>query len=400
MKETHHKIYYPLLFLLIILAIISCVAISSAKPIITYANPGSYVTRQIQWYIISFVFMFLVYKFGVDRIYSSIWILYGLFMLLLAGLALQHLIFRFGGPRVIPFASRINGATSWYIFPGIGSFQPSEFMKIILIITLSRVIHEHNELYQVHTLEIDFKMILKVLKVALPPCLLIYLQNDSGVMLIIFASLAAILYDSGIQTRWFIVGGLLLGGFLLLAAYIFIFHSDIFSKFISGYKLKRFYGWLAPEATYGDEGYQLFNALLSIGTAGLLGHGYQSYIKPFPEAQTDFIFAVIAQGSGFIGAAIVIICIALFDITLLKIGLRSQKPINKYFSMGILGLLLFQQVWNICMILGLLPITGITLPFISYGGSSLLSYMLAMGMFFSIEEETQKDVSALHKYTS
>ena len=120
-----------------------------------------------------------------------------------------------------------------------------------------------------------------------------------------------------------------------------------------------------------------------------MGHGFQAVVKTFPEAQTDFIFAVILTDYGYIGGFITVLAIVALDIILLKIGFDSTNRRDKFFTIGIFGMLIFQQVWNIFMILGLLPITGITLPFISYGGSSLLSYMVAIAMFIDIETQNK-----------
>ena len=133
----------------------------------------------------------------------------------------------------------------------------------------------------------------------------------------------------------------------------------------------------------------MFNALLSYGTAGLWGHGMETALVNLPEAQTDFIFAIIALSFGFFGGGLTILIICIFDILLIRIGFRAKNNRDKYFTAGIFGLLIFQQVWNIGMVLGLFPITGITLPFLSYGGSSLLSYMIAMGIFLDIEKQTR-----------
>ena len=146
-------------------------------------------------------------------------------------------------------------------------------------------------------------------------------------------------------------------------------------------------GLVHTEGIYGKQGYQLFNSLLSYGTAGLFGHGFQSVIKSFPEAQTDFIFGVILTDYGFVGGVFTIAAIVTLDIVILRIGLHTTNRQDKYFTIGIFGMLIFQQVWNMGMILGLLPITGITLPFISYGGSSLLSYMIAIGLLIDINNQ-------------
>lgn len=391
-KQLFHK---PLLIIMIVIAIISCIAIASSTPLITAINPGSFWSRQLQWYIIGFVAMYVVYKFGNERIYSCIWIVYGIIMFLLLVLALKH---RFNIP--VPFAqdkSLTNGATSWFAFPGIGSFQPSEFMKIALIIALSKIVQDHNNLYTLHTFESDCKLLGKIAAVSLPPCLLVYLQNDAGVTMIIAVSVLFLLFSSGLQMRWFIVGGSILIIGALVLVYIFLMNQELFKTIFSGHKASRFYGWLDPEGTYGKEGYQLFNALLSYGTASIFGHGFQSVIMNFPEAQTDFIFAVICQGGGLVAGLIVLVSIGFLDVTILKIGMQSDEK-GRCLTTGLFGLLFVQQVWNIFMITGLLPITGITLPFISYGGSSLLSYMLIIGMIFDIEKQNRIKQSKIHHY--
>lgn len=388
-KEKSVLLSLPLLLALCILAFISCFAIKSATPLIQYANPGGYWFKQLIFYFLSFGLLFFVYKFGNDRIYSAMWIIYGVLMVFLVGLAVERICITRFGFHVIPLAKTNNGATSWYQFPGF-DFQPSEFMKVALIVVLAKVIYTHNNKYLVHNFHNDCLMLAKVLGLSLPPCILIYMQNDAGVTLIILVSVVFILFVSGLQARWFVVGAIVVGTILAIGTYLFIFQHEVFSNILGGgYKLGRFYGWVNPEGTYGDEGYQLFNALMAYGTGGWFGHGFGSNIISFPEAQTDFIFAVIAQGFGFVGGIITIISIAFFDGVLLKIGLRTKNERDKYYVAGIFGMLIFQQIWNIGMVMGLVPITGITLPLISYGGSSLLSYMIAMGIFLDIEKQTR-----------
>ena len=129
--------------------------------------------------------------------------------------------------------------------------------------------------------------------------------------------------------------------------------------------------------------------MLSYGTAGWLGHGFQAVVKVFPEAQTDFIFAVILTNYGYLGGLITIGATIALDVVILKIGYDTTNQRDKFFIMGIFGMIAFQQMWNMGMILGLLPITGITLPFISSGGSSLLSYMIAIGMMLDINNQSK-----------
>ena len=191
-RQYLHK---PLLIILLSIALISCLAIASAVPLISVPNtdPNSFWHNQIKWYIIGFIVLFIVYKFGNERVYSCAWIFYWFLMFLLVLLVIDH-----RGWLNIPFAQNINGATSWFVLPG-GSIQPSEFMKMVLIVVLSKIVEEHNTLYPLHTFETDCKLLLKIAGATLPPCALIYLQNDAGVTFIILVSVAFLLFSSGLQ---------------------------------------------------------------------------------------------------------------------------------------------------------------------------------------------------------
>lgn len=378
----------PLIPIIIILALISCFAVLNAAPLITNDNsPYTLWTKQLMFYVISIVIIFIINKVGNDQIYDKIWIIYGILMVLLAILAIDHKLLFPIFKKHFPLVYKAGGATSWFRIPGF-SLQPSEFMKVVVIIALAKITKEFNDYYLVRNFEIEVKYILKCMAVVLPPALLTYLQNDSGMVLIILFGVAFVLFASGLRKQWFIFGITLIVVIIAVGTYLFIYQPDIFEKFVSGHKLDRFYGWVDPEGTINDQGYQLFYSLLSYGTAGWFGHGFQAVIKVFPEAQTDFIFAVIVTDYGYIGGLITISMIVILDLIILKIGFESSNDRDKYFTIGIIGMLMFQQIWNISMILGLLPITGITLPFISYGGSSLLSYMIAIGMFIDINQQS------------
>lgn len=388
-EKEKSLICWSLISLLLLFCFISCLGIKSATPLITKGNPSTYWIKQLAFYGISFTLMFIVFKISNDRIYSSMWIIYGILMVLLVGLAVEHFLHTRFGIQIVPLAKFAGGATSWYTLPGF-DFQPSEFMKIIMVVVMADTIDKHNNKYLTHNFPNDCLLIGKILAVSIPPCILVYLQNDVGVTMIMLASIVFIIFMSGIQAGWFIIGGIIVAIILGALVYIFIYEHDLFVSIIGGdHKLDRFYGWIDPEGTYGKQGYQLFNALLSYGTAGLWGHGMETALINLPEAQTDFIFAVIALSFGFIGGGFTILAICVFDILLIRIGFKSQNNRDKYFTAGIFGLLIFQQVWNIGMVLGLFPITGITLPFLSYGGSSLLSYMIAMGIFLDMEKQTR-----------
>lgn len=386
-KFFDSHIYWPFVFVLIALCMLSCITLKLAVPYFTVLGASGIWSKQLIFYILGILIIYLVNRFGNDHIYAGMWILYGILTVFLVGLVIERFATLKLGMSIVPLAKSTHGATSWYKFP-LFDFQPSEFMKIVMIICMAKTISLHNEQFPVHDFENDLKLIGKVSAIALPPMILTYLQNDAGVTLIMAASVVFILFASGIQKGWYIVGVGVLVLVILLFCYLFIFQPEIFTKIITGHKLDRIYGWLDPEGTYKNEGFQLYNAMMAYGTAGLFGHGFSDVVISLQEAQTDFIFSVITLGFGFAGAFVTLLLIFGLDFCVLNIGLKATHQSDRYFVSGVFGCLIFQQFWNIAMILGILPITGITLPFLSYGGSSLLSYMIAVGMCFDIHRQT------------
>lgn len=385
LEETLKK--YPLIALVILFGAISCLAVASAAPIMTnIANPYTLWLKQALYYVLGGILSYIIYKIGQDTLYNHIKTLYMIFIVLLIGLAVDHFVFtKLLHIHIVPLAYFNNGATSWYKIPGF-SFQPSE---IIMVMYLAKITQEYNERILVKTTDSEIQYIIQVMKISLPPAILIYLQNDSGVMMIIMAAVFFVLLSSGMNRNWFLFIIIIGVVGVLGLAYLFIYQNGIFTSLISGHKLSRIYGWLDPEGTTSGDGLQSWFAQLSYGTAGWFGHGFRAVVKVFPEGQTDFIFSVIATDFGYVGALITLLAIAPFDIIILSIGLKSDNIRDKTFIMGTFGCLIFQQTWNIGMILGLLPITGITLPMLSYGGSSLLSYMFALGVIIDIDYQNK-----------
>lgn len=382
--ETIKK--HPLIIILCVLCAISTITIASAVPYMTnIAHPERMWIMQLAYYGIGALIAYIIYKIGMDSLYNNIRLLYWIFMILLIGLAVDHLCYtKLIHHHVVPFASYVNGSTCWYNLK-VFSLQPSEFMKIIMVMYLAQMTKEYNEKVLVRTTESELHYIGQVLKIALPPAILVLLENDTGVIMIMAVACFFILVSSGLHRKWFIGIGVIVVVAILLFSYLFVYHNGIFTTLVSGHRLDRFYGWLDPEGTASNQGMQLWFAELSYGTASWFGHGFRASVMTFPEGHTDFIFAVICSDFGYLGALVTIAAIVIFDIVLLRIGYRSDNDRDKHYTMGIFGCLIFQQAWNISMVLGLAPITGITLPLISYGGSSLLSYLFAMGVFFDID---------------
>ena len=195
------------------------------------------------------------------------------------------------------------------------------------------------------------------------------------------------MFVSGIRIRWFISGFVSLVGIASIVLSIYFFKEELFIDLFGTsifYRLDRIFDW------QNGSGLQLENALASIGSAGLFGHGFNKAPIYFPEASTDFIFAIYASCFGLVGALVLISIIIYFDVNVIKLAQKKIHDTDKYIIAGIIGMLIFQQVQNIGMTVGLLPITGITLPFISYGGSSLLSYMVLIGILLNIANDSEK----------
>lgn len=371
-KLSKFKIDKGIFFCIITFFLISIFTIRSAQNLLpSYMN--NLIFKQIMWYGIGFLIAFFIMYIGNEFIYKHVWFLYGVGIVLLIGLLL--------------FAEPVNNAKCWFTIPGLGAFQPSEFMKIILIITIGSLIHQFNEKVPNPSIKEEFVFLLKVGIVVLIPSVLTFLQPDTGVVLIYLLITITMLFISGIRYRWFIILFSIAFGLIAWVLIIYFFQADLFVNIFGTsffLRVDRLLDWS------NSSGYQLENGLASIGSGGIIGYGFNNTPIYFPEPQTDFIFAVYANNTGFIGSMILLGLIAYFDIKLILLAVRTNSNINKYIISGIVGMLIYQQLQNIGMTIGLMPITGITLPFISYGGSSLLSYMIMLGIVFNISNETLK----------
>ncbi len=353
-----------ILIYILIFFIISILSIYSAQKLLpTYMN--TLYIKQILWYILGFIFIYFISKININ-IYKYSIHLYILFTVLLLGLFF--------------FAPVINSAKCWYQLPIIGNFQPSEFMKIVLIIVLS------NELYKFEktkkNIKKEFMFLLKIFLIVFIPSILTFLQPDTGVVLIYLVITFTMLFISTLSYFWFVLIFIIIFLFVILFLSLYHFNIDLFINLFgtdSFLRIERLLNWSS------SDGYQLVNGMSSIGGAGLFGYGYLNTPIYFPEPHTDFIFATFSSNFGFIGSLVLILLILFFDLHLIKIAKKIKKK-DKYLIFGFIGMLVYQQVQNIGMTFGVIPITGITLPFISYGGSSLLSYMILIGLIMNIKK--------------
>lgn len=374
-KFKKYSINLELLIYILLFMIISILTINSSMLYLP-KYLGNLALKQFLWYLVGFLLIVLSF-FLPNNNYKNAYYFYFLNILLLLFLLL------FGTP--------INGSKCWLILPGIGSLQPSEFMKIALIICTSKIVSKwSNSLNKKITIKDELILFLKVFLIFIPPVILTFLEPDTGVVFIYSIIILSILIVSPLRKRWFIFIIVFVSTIIGLFFYLYFFKQDLFINMFGTdlfYRINRLLDWK------NGTGMQLENSLTAIGSSGMLGHGYKNTPIYFPESGTDFIFAVYASNFGLIGCILFLILLVLFNNSLVKIAKKTDNLTNKYIISGTIGMLLYQQLQNIGMTLGIMPITGITLPFISYGGSSLLSYFLIIGIIFKISNDTNKKVN-------
>ena len=382
--KKNFVINWSLTFVLLSLTTISLLAIYAASPLLVYYLDGAdLLIKQIIWVVISIVSLIALIQIGVDRLFTAIDIAYWILIFLLFLLILDKYI-------NLPFIAPVNGTRAWFYFPGIGTIQPSEFMKAVLIIKSATIISEHIEQNRMANFESDVFLFLKILKYATLPLILIILQPDTGIPIIIVMGLIAMISLSGIQRYWIIGGFTVVIGAAVIGLLLFFFAQDLLVSIVgSSYRLNRFYGWLQTESYISSWGLQLYQSLLAVGSAGFFGHGFGSQVISIIEPQNDFIFAVIGQNFGFFGTSIVLFLHLALDLIIIRIIYQNEYYREKIMAIGLLGMLMFQQIQNMGMIIGLLPITGITLPFISAGGSSLLSFVPTIAIIYHMSHMNQ-----------
>jgi len=271
--------------------------------------------------------------------------------------------------------AEINGAKAWIALPGGFQIQPAELAKIAIIIGMSMILSERSHDSDGPTT----RDVLQSLAVAVIPVLLIILQPDMGTVLIISAAVVTIIAVSGAPARWVTALLLLavLGGFVAVKAGV-----------ISEYQVNRLQTFVDPTADTQGAGYQLRQARITVGSGGLIGtglfNGPQTNGRFVPEQQTDFIFTVAGEQLGFIGSGAILILYLILLMRGFSIARRTNDPFGRLVCTGVIAWFAFQIFENIGMTLGLMPMTGVPLPFISYGGSSMFATLIGIGLLQNV----------------
>ncbi|PFO02574.1 rod shape-determining protein RodA [Bacillus sp. AFS076308] len=378
-SNTTSKLDYSLVFILILLFLASCFAIYSAQASGQYKE--NFLIKQIVWYVVGAGIITMVMTLDSDQLKKLTWYAYGFGVFLLGFLIVA--------PASI--APVINGAKNWFVLPGIGSIQPSEFVKIFIILGLSRVVDQHHLKNSVKTLQTDLWLLIKMGIVTMVPLGMI-IKQDLGTSLVFLAILLGMIFISGISWKLlvpiFSIGIILIGTIF----YFVLWSPDVLEKYlgVGEYQLRRIYSWLDPYSYEGTDAYQLTKSLLAIGSGQTGGKGFGNREVYLPESQTDFIFSVVGEEYGFIGSSVLISLFFLLIYHITKVGMETKNNFYTYICVGVISMITFHVFQNIGMTIGVLPITGIPLPFISYGGSSLMGNMMGLGLIFSIRYHYKK----------
>lgn len=326
-----------------------------------YNDPYKYLKSQAIFLIIGYILMIIISKFP----YQNYKKLANIIFLTCTIMLILVLIPGIGTVR--------NGSRSWF---GIGSLglQPSEFAKLGLIIFTSKYLA--NNIKELKNIK---KGVLPILGVLLLIFGLIMLEPDFGTGVVIVMTIIVLLFISGVKMNFFIKIGILgLIGVIVLIL-------------IAPYRLERIVSFINPWTDPLGSGFQIIQSLYAIGPGGLLGLGFGNSIQKhfyLPEPQTDFIFAIISEEFGFLGVLIISTLFITIIYSGLKISMRCQDNFGKFLAFGITFGLAFQTILNLMVVVGLLPVTGVTLPFLSYGGSSLLISLINMGILLNIDKNS------------
>ena len=342
-------------FLIIIVAIIGSMSVFSIYS--TESGNFSFYTKNHLTRFLVFFSMFLVMSFvRVSFWYRQAYIFYILGILLLL--------------LVIFFGISASGSKRWINF-FIMNLQPSELMKIAIIVCFARYYH------RIQSSDIQsYKYLLQPIILLLIPCYLVITQPDLGTAILIAGSGLAIIWLAGLNLKYFIYSGL-----ILLVSLPFVI------SILKPYQKSRILTFFNPERDPLGAGYQIIQSKIAIGSGGLLGKGFlqgtQSYLEFLPEKHTDFIFTLFSEEFGFVGSMVLILLYTLLIYRIIRIGFSSRSFFAKLYCFGFASALFLYIFVNIAMVVGLLPIVGAPLPIMSYGGSSMLSIMLGLGIVMS-----------------
>ena len=375
-KKYFRGIDSTLIITLIALLGASMIILSTASINIIQSNPYHYVINQAIW-IFTGTFLMIVAAAIDYNIWRKLnWWIYGLNISLLL--------------LVLVVGSTAKGAQRWLSITSSIGIQPSEFAKVFVIITFAHFLADRKDKLN------DFKDFIIPLLFVLPPTILIFLQPDLGTALVFGAIFIGMMFVAGANPFKF--GALILGTILTTITAIYLHFATNLPwplKFLEGlpipmreYQINRLMSFIDPSKDNSGDGYHVIQSVWAIGSGGLWGKGFregtQSQLNFLPEHHTDFIFSVLGEEFGFIGTSTLLFIFCIFLLRMIAIGMKAADNYGVLIVTGVVTVISFQILVNVGMTSGIMPITGLPLPFISAGGSSRWSSMLAVGLVISV----------------
>jgi len=358
--------YYFLFILTLILSIIGIIMISSSSISIGeryFNDPYWFIRRQIIWWVISFIFFILASKINYHyyRKFSNF------IILILIGLLALILIPGFG--------SEIGGSRRWlnlWFF----SIQPSEFVKIALVILFcDNLDKKYKNDQRIKSIFLPAFFILCVVTI------LIFLEPDMGIVIVIWLIMFIVLFVGGVRLKHLLGLGFI--GLVVTLGYLFL----------EDYRRERIFAFISGVGEGEGINFQISQSLIALGSGNVIGLGLGNSVQKYfylPEAHTDFIFAIIGEELGLVGTIFIVILFTLFAFFGIRVCIKAKDYFGRVMAAGLISLIIVPALINISVVIGLVPVTGLTLPFISFGGSSLLASMISVGVLLNISRHNIK----------
>ena len=346
------SINYLFLSLLTIIFLIGVLSLYS----VAGGEFNSWPIKHLQRFVIGAIAFFIICLIDIKFFFRFAYIIFFLSLLFLI---------------IVPFiGTESYGATRWIRIAGI-SLQPSEFIKFTLILALAKYFHSITD----ESINFIRKFILPLI-IILVPVFIVAVQPDLGTAIIIFIGGASVFWIVGLNYKYFISGGV-----------IFILSIPLLWQYFKDYQKERIFTFFNPERDPLGNGYHIMQSKIALGSGGILGKGYQegtqSHLNFLPEMHTDFIFTMFGEEFGFLGGLLLISLYAGVIVLSIRMGLESRSHFGRYLSLGVSTVFFIYVFVNISMVTGILPVVGVPLPLVSYGGSSMLAVMGGFGLLMN-----------------
>lgn len=377
-RSLDSRLDYPLILPVLLLLLLGLgsiyIAVSHDYPL----QVGRTMFLQSVWAIIGILIAFIVMHFNS----KYLWKLTPVFYIL--GIILMILPLIFYDNQLVA----ATGARNWVSYKGKTYFQPSELMKISYILMMAKTVTSYQLVQKATDLADDFKLIFRLFLVTLPVIVLLKFQNDFGTLLVFMAIFAGVVFVSGVSWKIVVPTALtilIVGGGILFLTTVDWGRNFLMSIGIEKYQIQRIDAWFHPFENAQNVTFQQAQGQISVGIGGLTGYGFEVATLPVPVRESDMIFTVIAENFGFIGSTCLILIYFFLIYRMIMATYNSNNQFYIYISTGIIMMILFHVFENIGATIGVLPLTGIPLPFISQGGSSLIGNLIGVGLVLSMK---------------